>query len=173
MEMTLKQKDFGAIGDYVKSHLTEWLQEPVVVFGANTALFERMVRVEEELKHQRDIMVAGFQRMDERFEQVEKRFEQVDKRFDQVDKRLDQVDKRLDQVDKRLDQVDKRFEQVDKRFEQVDKRFEEFNQRFFEMSRQSHSRFTAFTKRMDRFMVWSFSSTFAAAGIIISVLRFT
>ncbi|RLA16631.1 MAG: hypothetical protein DRQ62_15930 [Gammaproteobacteria bacterium] len=52
-------------------------------------LRERTVRVEEELKHQRELMIEGFRRMDERFEQVDKRFEQVDKRFDEVVKRLD------------------------------------------------------------------------------------
>jgi len=41
-----------------------------------------MVRVEEELKHQRELMRQGF-------EQVEKRFEQVDKRFDEMLKRHD------------------------------------------------------------------------------------
>ena len=31
-------------------------------------LRERTVRVEEELKHQRELMIEGFKRMDERFE---------------------------------------------------------------------------------------------------------
>lgn len=66
-------------------------------------LRERTVRVEEELKHQRELMIEGFRRMDERFEQVEKRFEQVERRFEQVDKRFEQVDKRFEQVVKRLD----------------------------------------------------------------------
>ena len=45
-------------------------------------LRERTVRVEEELKHQRELMIEGFRRMDERFEQVDKRFDQVVKRLD-------------------------------------------------------------------------------------------
>jgi len=52
-------------------------------------LRERTVRVEEELKHQRELMIEGFRRMDERFVQIDKRFEQVDKRFDQIVKRMD------------------------------------------------------------------------------------
>lgn len=40
-------------------------------------LRERTVRVEEELKHQRELMIGGFKRMDERFEQVDKRFDQI------------------------------------------------------------------------------------------------
>ena len=106
MNMNLKKKDFNAIGDYVKLHLADWLREPGIAMGNTPALNERMIRVEEELKHQRELMQAGFKRMDERFEQSDKRFESL-------------------------------------------------------------------TKRMDRFMVWSFTSTIAATGIIISVLKFT
>ena len=76
-------------------------------------IHERIVRVEEELKHQRDLLQNMFQMSDKRFEQMEKRFEQVDKRFEQVDKRFEQVDKRFEEL--RLD-MDRRFEQVDKRF---------------------------------------------------------
>lgn len=66
-------------------------------------LWERTVRVEEELKHQRELMIEGFRRMDERFVQIEKRFEQIEKRFEQVEKRFEQVDKRFDQIVKRMD----------------------------------------------------------------------
>ncbi len=71
---------------------------------------ERIVRVEEELKHQRDILIDLKKDMDRRFEEnqkyMEKRFEQMDKRFEDM------------QIN-----MDKRFEQVDKRFEQMEKRF--------------------------------------------------
>ena len=40
-------------------------------------LRERTIRVEEELKHQRELMLEGFKQMEKRFEIVEKRFEQV------------------------------------------------------------------------------------------------
>ena len=59
-------------------------------------LRERMVRVEEELKHQRELMEQGFRLMEKRFEQIDKRFEQVDKRFEQVDKRFEQLTTRID-----------------------------------------------------------------------------
>ena len=45
-------------------------------------LRERTVRVEEELKHQRELMIEGFKHMDDRFEQVDKRFDQLVKRMD-------------------------------------------------------------------------------------------
>ena len=110
--MALAQEDLQQIGDYVKDHISDWIAEqslgkPTVVYEIE--LRERMVRVEEELKHQRELMREGF--------------EQVDKRFEQVDKRLD-----LMKAD-----MDKRFEQVDKRFElmktDMDKRFDEMLKR--------------------------------------------
>jgi hypothetical protein len=59
-------------------------------------LLERVVRVEEELRHQRELMQQGFAAMERRFEQVDKRFEQVDKRFEQVDKHLTELGRRMD-----------------------------------------------------------------------------
>ena len=59
-------------------------------------LRERTIRVEEELKHQREIAIQGFAHMDKRFEQMEKRFEQVDKRFEQIDKHFSEMGRRLD-----------------------------------------------------------------------------
>ena len=70
-------------------------------------LRERTVRVEEELKHQRELMIQGFDTMGKRFEQVDKRFEQVDKRFEQVDKRFEDMRKDMNtgfvEMNRRLD----------------------------------------------------------------------
>ena len=70
-------------------------------------LRERTIRVEEELKHQRELMLEGFKQMEKRFEQVDKRFEQVDKRFEsmqlEMDKRFEQMDKRFTEMGRRLD----------------------------------------------------------------------
>jgi len=56
---------------------------------------ERIVRVEEELKNQRDLLIQSFKQSDKRFEQVDKRFEEIqrnmDKRFEQVDKRFESM----------------------------------------------------------------------------------
>ncbi|MBE0469384.1 MAG: hypothetical protein IBX55_07735, partial [Methyloprofundus sp.] len=76
-------------------------------------LRERTIRVEEELKHQRELMIQGFAQMDKRFEQVDKRFEQVEKRFQQ---NQEEMNKRFEQVDKRFEQTQ---EEMNKRFEQV------------------------------------------------------
>ena len=72
------------------------------ILSSDRELLERMVRVEEELKHQRELLKAFMEQVDKRFEQMEKRFEQVEKRFEQVEKCFEQVDKRFDQIDKRF-----------------------------------------------------------------------
>ena len=73
----LRDEDVGRIGDYVKPWLRELVDRMVPraeIVGVGAALLERMVRVEEELKAQRELM-------DERFGFMEQRFETVDKRF--------------------------------------------------------------------------------------------
>lgn len=77
---------------------------------------ERIVRVEEELKNQREILNLMLAQMDKRFEMSEKRFEQVDKRFEQVDKRFEQVDKRFEEL---REDMNSRFSVVDRRFEEL------------------------------------------------------
>jgi hypothetical protein len=119
--MALQEEDV----DYIKEHLGEWLAE--VSLGKPPAVYEielreHMVRVEEELKHQREL------------------------------------------IKDILVNMDKRFEAVDRRFEATDKRFESMQT---EMSR----RFDALTRRIDRFMIWSFGITVSSAGAIIAILR--
>ncbi len=89
MAMALKQEELEVIGKYVQTHLEEWLPERVVSkpeFGYLPELTERIIRVEEELKNQRELMKQGFEQMDKRIEllqiNMDKRFEQVDKRFE-------------------------------------------------------------------------------------------
>ena len=72
MAMALRKEEMESIGEYVQSHLSEWLPNRYPF-----ELGERIVRVEEELKNQRELMKQGFLQMDKRFEQVDKRFEQV------------------------------------------------------------------------------------------------
>jgi chromosome segregation ATPase len=148
--MTLTQEDI----DFIKTNMADWLVEqslgkPPAVYEIE--LRERMVRVEEELKHQRELMREGFAQIDKRLELAEKRHEEH---------REDML-ARFAQVDKRFEQVDKRFEQVDKRFEQVDKRFESVQQDIRELQR-----------RMDRFMIWSFGTTMGAGGLVVTLIKF-
>ena len=108
--MTLAQEDFNSIDAYIREHLSEWLADKSISrfsLDYELEIRERIVRVEEELKHQRELMMQGFEMMDKRImelrDDMNKRFEQVDKRFEQVDKRFEQVDKRFEELTKRLD----------------------------------------------------------------------
>jgi len=160
--MALAQEDLQQIGEYVKSHISEWIAEqslgkPPVVYEIE--LRERMVRVEEELKHQRELMRQGFEQVDKRLvlmkTDMDKRFEQVDKRFEQVDKRLElmkaDMDKRFEQVDKRLELMKA---DMDKRFEQVDKRFDEM------------------LKRHDKHFLWLIGFIATGVGLVITAIRY-
>ena len=85
--MALAQEDI----EFIKNNLDIWLAEqslakPPVVYEIE--LRERMVRVEEGLKHQRELMRQGFEQMEKHFEQIDKRFEQVERRFEQIHKRF-------------------------------------------------------------------------------------
>lgn len=120
-------------------------------------LHERTIRVEEELKHQRELMQEGFK-------QMEKRFEQVDKRFEQIDKRFEHVEKRFEQIDRRFEQIDKRFEQVDKRFEQMQA---ESNKRFD----QQQIAIMGLHDEIKQLMRWSFGSLLAVGSLIVAALR--
>ncbi len=105
--MELSAQTLETIGQYVQRNLSTWLRNANL--EREIELRERTVRVEEELKAQRELMREGFAQMDKRFEILQ---DSIDKRFEQVEKRFEQVDKRFEQVDKRFDQVDKRFEDM-------------------------------------------------------------
>ena len=67
-EMALSDRDLQQVGRYVQAHLIEWLPAPVL------QLNERIVRVEEELKSQRELMKQGFEQVDKRFGDMNSRF---------------------------------------------------------------------------------------------------
>jgi TolA-binding protein len=97
--MTLATEDI----QFIKQHVGEWLAEaslgkPPVVYEIE--LRERIIRVEEELRHQRDLIQQVLEQMDKRFEQMDKRFEQMDKRFEAMQQ---QMDKRFDEINRRMD----------------------------------------------------------------------
>ena len=133
MSMALGEQELKTIGEYVKNRLPEWLGSMNYYPRPDKydlEIRDRMVRVEEELKNQRELMLRGFEQVDKRFEQVDKRFEQVDKRFEQVDKHFEQIDKHFEQVDKHFDRVYKRFEAGDEKFESFERRFERLDTKF-------------------------------------------
>jgi hypothetical protein len=119
--MALAKEDI----QFIKDHLGEWLAEqslgkPPAVYEIE--LRERMVRVEEELKHQRELLKAMLEQMDKRFDATDKRFETMQA-------------------------------QMERRFDAVDRRFEEL------------------TRRIDRFMFWSFGITVSVGGLIVATLK--
>jgi len=156
--MSLAEEDIELINHIVKQAINDRPELKNANVRYEIDLRERTIRVEEELKHQRELMIEGFKQMEKRFEQVDKRFEQMEHHFE---KRFEQVDKRIEQMDKRIEQVDKNSE---KRFEQMDKnsvkRFEQMDKRFTEMGR-----------RLDRFMFWSLGLTISAAIFVVNYLK--
>ena len=157
--MALAQEDIEQIRLLIKKTLSETPETLNANVRYELDLRERTIRVEEELKHQRELMLEGFKQMEKRFEQMDKRFEQVDKRFEQM-----QLD-----MNKRFEQVDKRFEQVDKRFEQVDKKFEQLHQEIMGL----HQEIMGLHHEIKLLMRWSFGTLLAIGGLIVAVLRLT
>ena len=159
--MALAQEDIEQIQWIVKKTLSETPEALNANVRYELDLRERTIRVEEELRHQRELMTEGFKQMDKRFEQMQlemnKRFEQVDKRFEQVEKRFEQVDKRLEQMQL---EMNKRFELVDKRFEQVDKRFD-----------QQHQEIMGLHHEIKLLMRWSFGALIAVGSLMVAILR--
>lgn len=94
--MSLAQEDLDQIQDLIKKVISELPETANANVRYELDLRERTIRVEEELKHQRELMLEGFKQMEKRFEQADKRFEQIDKRFEQVDKRFEDMGRRID-----------------------------------------------------------------------------
>ncbi|MBX3629521.1 MAG: hypothetical protein KF908_06300 [Nitrosomonas sp.] len=103
--MTLVKEDIAFIQEMITKAFAERPEANQANVRYELELRERIVRVEEELKHQRELMLEGFKQMEKRFEQIDKRFEQIDKRFEQIDKRFEQIDKRFEQIDKRFEVI--------------------------------------------------------------------
>ena len=167
--MTLANEDLPQL----KSYFYEWLAEADSSRrpGAfELSLQERLIRVEETLSNQIELTRQGFSAMDKRFEGMQK---QTDKRFEafqgQLDVRFEAAEGRMDKSSTALQvQLDKRFEaaraQTDSRFEamqtHLDKRFDAIGSDVRNLS-----------QRMDKFMLWSFSTTVAGSGLVITVLK--
>ncbi len=142
--------------------MADWLIEqspgkPPAVYEVE--LRERMVRVEEELKHQRELMRQGFAQMDKRFEVAEQRHQELRQdilgRFELADQRDQEL---------RQDMLG-RFEVADQHRQELRQdmlaRFEGIQQDIRELQR-----------RTDRFLVWSFSTTLAVGALVVSLVRF-
>ena len=78
--MTLSDDQLEQIGRYVQKNLPEWLRTlpPQTVQITDPALLERTVRVEEELRAQRELMIERFDAVDKRFEDMHKHFSRAE-----------------------------------------------------------------------------------------------
>ena len=167
--MTLANEDLPQL----KSYFYEWLAEADSSRrpGAfELSLQERLIRVEESLSNQIELTRQGFSAMDKRFEGMQ---EKMDKRFEafqgQLDVRFEAAQGRMDKSSTALQvQLDNCFEaalaQTDSRFEamqtHLDKRFDAIGSDVRNLS-----------QRIDKFMLWSFSTTVAGSGLVITVLK--
>ena len=132
-------------------------------------LRERVIRVEEGLRHQSELMQTGFALMEKRFEQIDKRFEQVDKRFEQVDKRFEQMQQ---ETNKRFEQMqqeaNKRFEQMQ---QETNKRFEQMHQEMTKGFEQSHRDTITLHNELRTQLRWGFGILLTMAGLAIAVSK--
>jgi hypothetical protein len=158
--MALGEAELLRIGEYVKGNLKGWVLEVLPpISGAvdpvsHTMLMERVVRVEEELKAQRELMQVRFDAADQRFESLQAT---MDQRFAAVDQRFVAVDQRFESLQTMMDQ---RFVAVDQRFAAVDQRFED-------LLRFLDRRFTAVDKRFG-VLQWSIGILAALVGTVLA-----
>lgn len=161
--MALAQEDIKQIQELIRKSILETPEVGNANVRYELELRERTTRVEEELKHQRELMLTGFAQMEKRFEQIDKRFEQMyidfDKRFEQIDKRFEQIDKRFEQM--HID-FNKRFEQIDKRFEKIDHQLEKQSRAIMDIHQEIKLQ-----------MRWSFGVLLAVGGLVVGILKLT
>jgi len=72
----MTDQQLQTVGNYVRRNLREWMEQvptPPSWAVPNIQLLERMVRVESELKGQRELMQQGFAAMEKRIESVDAR----------------------------------------------------------------------------------------------------
>ena len=131
--MALAQEDIETIRKLIREEIEASVPTDHALARYDIELRERLVRLEEELKHQRELMEQGFRLMERRFEEQR---EDTNKRFEQMDRHFEQ-----------------QREDTNKRFEQMDRRFEEL------------------TRRLDRMLLWSFSTTVAVGALVVAALR--
>ncbi|MFQ6043695.1 MAG: hypothetical protein ACE5PV_22810 [Candidatus Poribacteria bacterium] len=138
VEKILEEK----LGDYFSRYLAGQERE-----YERIGVIERLIRLEEELKAQREVMVARFEAVDKRFESVNQHFEAMDKRFESVNQRFEAMDKRFEDL---IHYTSQRFEDL---IRYMDHRFEEVGRRF-------------------TLLTWLISSLFGALALLITVFKF-
>ncbi|HPA62734.1 MAG TPA: hypothetical protein PLH15_05905 [Spirochaetota bacterium] len=144
MEFTKEQLE--QIGSYIESNFDRFGAKSNVVQlrPYDIQLIERMTRIEEELRSQREVILKqnetmqfGFAQMDKRFESMQK---QMDERFAAVDRRFEMVQKSMDTRFEMIQKnMDTRFETIQKN---MDTRFDDVNKKFTMMMWMTSAGFT-------------------------------
>ena len=80
--MSLAQEDLQQIQDLFKKLIAETPEALNANVRYELDLRERTIRVEEELKHQRELMLEGFKQRGKRIEEADRRYEEIGCRLD-------------------------------------------------------------------------------------------
>lgn len=129
LQMPTKKPELSEIDEYIQANLDKWLAQKGIPVGASSSPLcetrfirleeqgmlhtKSLIKIEEELKHHKELMQKGFEQSEKRFEQSEKRFEQSEKRFEQMQ---EQSEKRFNQMQ---GQSDQRFETLTRRIDRL------------------------------------------------------
>jgi len=131
------------------------------------SLIERIVRVEEALQNQGNLIMVLQREMDRRFEALNDRFEAMDKRFEALQREMDRRFEALQkEMDRRFEAMDARFEAMGARFEAIDTRFEAIDTRFEAMD----SRFISLERRLS-FLQWFMAGGFTFLSVLITIVN--
>jgi len=85
------------LGDYLSRYMADREKEYEKI-----GLLERLIRLEEEIRAQRELMEAKFEAVDRRFEAIDRRFEDINVRFEDVNKRFEDVNRRFEDMARRF-----------------------------------------------------------------------
>jgi len=172
--MALAEEDIEQIKSLINSSIAATPEVGNANVRYELDIRERTIRVEEELKHQRELMLNSFTQMERRFEQIdtqliqtniqlEQQRQQSEKRFENIDKQFEQQSQ---ESDRRFIEVGKQFElqrnESDKRFAQVDKQLDKQNQAIMDIHQEIKAQ-----------MRWSFGVLIGIGGLVIGVIKIT
>jgi len=150
-----------AIESYLNEHLVDYLsrfQGMNEVRLKELSIIERVVRVEEELRHLREIEMVRHESL---MKEMNTRFEAMDSRFAALQK---EMNTRFEALQK---EMNTRFEAMNSRFEAIDSRFEAMNTRFEAMN----TRFEALEKRLS-FIQWLIGTAIALTALFATFAPF-
>lgn len=175
MVMEPENRELEKIGEYVRSHLDEWIHD--IRGERELDLIKQVIRVEEELKNLQENMDQRFEQtqkyMDQRFEQTQ---QYMDKQFAVVNQRFEQTQQ---YIDRRLEQT---YQYMDQRFtaehEYMDRHFEAIDRRFVSEREYTGKHFEVLEKRLDFFekgfsvLQWTMGLGFTILAVLMGVFNF-